>query len=194
MPGTRKSKASSRRSGRAPSGTDSSVWRLPQDPISYSLRDFPFTICLSAKDFKMDKTGTLTYPVVCDSLEFLYKFRANSIAVQVHAFGAYASSGSGSGLLPLDTAVTVQDAYTGRVVVGWGTPVKRARAGVSQTAVRRMKWYSQSSPDTESEKELAYMRNGTSLDTCSSAGLAFTGLVVVKGVARVSPIASVCQP
>lgn len=164
---------------------------MPVQPFPTTQNDFPFTLQGNFTSFGMDKDQEydLKFDGVINRLQKYYGNLASGaqMAVQIHSIGVYGNTSSlnpaSAGGVSQQSPVTLQDAYTGRIVTGYGTPFVRARAGFHLALVEAMKWYNATNLDAISEHHLAYVRVGEGFalppdDWASGFDM------VVKGVAR----------
>lgn len=102
----------------------------------------------------------------------------------VGIYGGVSTTISGSSESSVQDIVVLEDAYTGRQVRGYSTPVKRARAGLVVADIRAMKWYDAGNTDTIAEKHICYFRRAESEACLSGSPTQYD--VIVRGYAKIS--------
>jgi len=120
---------------------------------------------------------------------------AATLALRVTHIGIYGrvSTPETTTAVSSQSTIVLEDAYTGRQVRGISTPVKRARAGIQLSELRRMRWYDAGNIGTISEQDLAYFRV-TDTSSCFDFSTGATGYdIVVRGFARLSRNIGTCS-
>lgn len=184
----RRPRARTRRSPRQ--NSDSRVWNMPITPSEYSQGTFPFSIIGTFEELDMAKDAQLTYSRVLTWLVKRYLTSATSLplSIQVHKVGVYGPTQ----VSPDRSASTVviEDAYTGRTIIGTASVTARSRAGFIAAPLRRMKWYdSGSTTQSLTENVIAYVRSAT---VCPGPANAQLYSVVISGIARISSSFGLC--
>jgi len=131
---------------------DSRIWRMPLDPPETSLSDLKFTIQANPATFQMTKANgfVMTYfdisTVIRSRLGFALTDRFSVRIFSVGAYGSVSNTPAAINTASTQAQIWLQDSFTGRMVAGYSSPVKRARAGFHLAKLRREYWYNASNP------------------------------------------------
>lgn len=189
-------KRNQKRKVKGAKGVDSTQWNMPMDPPSTTQSVFPFTLQggTALWSLEKDSAGTLTYSKVFAALVQSFSMGTATLALRVTHIGIYGrvSTPETTTAVSSQSTIVLEDAYTGRQVRGISTPVKRARAGIQLSELRRMRWYDAGNIGTISEQDLAYFRV-TDTSSCFDFATGATGYdIVVRGFARLSRNIGTC--
>jgi hypothetical protein len=135
-----------------------------------------------------DDNYTLKYKGVLQALGTRYGINTGNAAIRVTHVGLY---GPPSATDRNNSTVFMEDAFTGRQVIGYGTQVDRPRCGFKTAALQAMRWFSAANYEVDENGHIAYLRVGESLTCLVDANLDLY-MLVVKGVYRPSRVTGTC--
>jgi len=186
-----------RRTNRTGNRYDSRLWRIPLNPPETTQAEFPVTLNASLKAFGATKAGkfVVTYPAVVAELgkQFnLPDIKYVSIRITSYAVYGLTSVLPTQSLTSVQKSISIEDAYTGREVRGYSTPVVRARAGIIQNPLRQMRWYNAGNDDENQEKHLFYLRIGDE-GICPDEDNMIAYNCIVAGYVRISKFIGACS-